>query len=126
MIVVMLDPFRRVVRVSIMGPTVVGSRFMWDMPQMVLPHGSLPGSVRWVPLADSLQLGMNMVVATVGLIGQPMVRNLLRSGLLLGTVIELMFLVALKLYEIARLLNIVGVMPLGRFLTRVVTLKTVG
>lgn len=26
----------------------------------------------------------------------------------------------------ARLLNIVGVIPLGRFLTRVVTLKTVG
>lgn len=64
---------------------------------MVLPHGSLSGSVRWVPLADSLQLGMNMVVATDGLIGQPMVRNLLRSGLLLGMVIELMFLVALKL-----------------------------
>lgn len=84
----------------------------------------LLGSVLCVPLADSLQLGMNMVVAMFGLIVHPIARKLLRSGLLLGTGIELIFLVALKPYEMATLLHIVGVMPLGRFLTVVVSLKT--
>lgn len=80
-----------------MGPTVVGSRSIWEMPRMVLPNGTLAGNVRWVPLADSLQLGMNMVVARLLVMWQPTARKLPRTGLLFGTGMDLIFLVALTL-----------------------------